>query len=39
MLNNKKQDLEKFINSKGLTGKTDSDYSGLINYYNNLPVN
>lgn len=38
MLQNKKAELTEFINSKGLTGKTDADYMAVISYYNRLAL-
>lgn len=35
-LNDKKQELEVYISSKKLSGKNDSDYADLIDYYNSL---
>jgi hypothetical protein len=36
LLSDKKDELNKFINSKNLSGKTDEDYKQLLNYYNSL---
>lgn len=39
MLQDKKAQLQEFINSKNLTGKTDKDYMELVAYYNGLVRN
>lgn len=36
ILQDKKAELQQFISSTGLTGKSDKDYSTLISYYNSL---
>lgn len=36
MLQNKKKELTEFINTKRLTGKSDTDYQELVMYYNSL---
>ena len=36
LLKNKTDDLEKYINTKKLSGKSDKDYISLVEYYNSL---
>jgi hypothetical protein len=36
LLRDKKDELIKYISSKNLSGRTDTDYSGLVDYYNSL---
>ena len=36
ILSDKRAELNNYINSKNLTGKTDSDYTSLVDYYNSL---
>ena len=36
MLTDKKEDLNKYISSMKMTGKTDQDYTDLITYYNQI---
>jgi hypothetical protein len=39
LLKDKKDELNKYISSKKLTGKTDQDYIDLVTYYNKLLAN
>lgn len=36
MLKNKKEELDQYINSKNLSGRSDADYTTLITYYNSF---
>ena len=36
MLKNKKEELDQYINSKNLSGRSDADYATLITYYNSF---
>ena len=36
ILSDKRAELNNYINSNNLTGKADSDYTSLVDYYNSL---
>jgi hypothetical protein len=36
LLSDKKTELNEYISSKKLSGKSDEDHSALISYYNNI---